>query len=193
MLYRRSFFDTDESLARELVLWVNNDAQTYRQLEQIQRNMTRKLAQDNFDPELAIQGFMWAAETGAKSYSREFGGVWHENFPIAIRRMAAKMLRDEFLAEVEATPQSFERHVFKKDTSKWRSRYPRDAGVRKAFHGGPNQERVEAAIRNIYNILDGVFEGNAVNEWEDAYNLLNQLDRIISNYGYQLDRDLHRR
>jgi len=146
MLHRRSGFDTDESLARELVLWVNNDYQTYRQLEQIQRNMTHKLARDNFDPEMAIKGFMWATEAGAKSYAREFSGVWHEIFPIGIRRLAAEMLRDEFLAEVDAAPQSFKRHVFKKDAPKWRERYPRDAEVRV---GTVQQEEFDGVLEEL--------------------------------------------
>ena len=244
---RFSGFDT----AEELVLWINNDYPTHRHLESIWRNMTRKLAQDKFDHELAVKGFMWATEAGAKSYSKEFGGTWHQNFPIEIRRMAAEMLRDEFMAEVGAAPESFEKHVFKKDVDKWRERYPqrgaavypkdvaeevslsrpdlaagdaiaavltwdptltadevieildqsaadyrddleydkrRGAGVRRAFRSGPNETSVRDAIRTIYDILDVVFEGKAINEWDEAYSLLNQFNRIVRDLGYQLDR-----
>jgi hypothetical protein len=179
-------------------MWVNNDYQTYRQLESIQRNMTRKMGCGNFDSEMAIIAFMHAAEAGAKSYAKEFGGTWHEMFPRDIRLMAAEELRDQFLDEVKLNPQDYEQHVFRKDVKTWRERYPRESSVlhlrraetrlREAARGGPNELLVKDYLRNIYEILDEVFDGNAINEWENAYEYLNELDRIVRDYGYALDR-----
>lgn len=125
---RTAGFDTDESVARELFDWINNSQAPYRQLQSIERNMTRKMAAGNYDRELAIKGFGWAAESGAKDYAHEFGGVWHKMFPKNVRRMAAEMLRDAFEKEVDLNPQDYERHVFKKHLPSWRERY-RDRGA----------------------------------------------------------------
>lgn len=123
-------FDSPESLARELVMWVNNDATIYeRTLMPIWKNMTRKMAAGTFDPDLAVKGFMYAADSGAKSYSREFGGVWHKNFPKDVRRMAASMLLEEFMAEMDVAPESFEEYVPKKYKKDW-PRKPRSARAR---------------------------------------------------------------
>lgn len=126
---RAAGFDSDESVAIELFDWINNSQVPYNQLQSIERNMTRKMAGGNYDREMAIKGFSWAAESGAKDYAREFGGVWHEMFPKPIRLMAAEMLRDQFEAEVEANPESYERHVFKKQLPEWQKRYPRGAAA----------------------------------------------------------------
>ena len=42
---------------------------------------------------------MYLAESGAKKYAREFGGVWHDMFPVPVRREVAKAWRDEFEVE----------------------------------------------------------------------------------------------
>lgn len=145
---KKAGFDSPESLARELVLWVDNDATIYeRALLPVWRNMTRKMAQNRYDPELAVKGFMYAAVSGAKSYAREFGGVWYDLFPPDIRRLAAEMLRDEFEAEVEAAPESFEEHVLRKDLPEWRKRYKESDVRRKAFAD-------PATIADILDIQD---------------------------------------
>lgn len=119
-------FDTPESLAVELVLWINNTETPYNQLQAVVKNMTRKMAKGTYDRDAAVQGFMYAVESGAKDYAREFGGKWHEMFPRDIRLLAAEELRDEFEAEVDINPRNYEQHVYKKHLPEWQKRYPVD-------------------------------------------------------------------
>jgi len=122
-------FDTDESVAVELFDWIQNDYDTYRHLQHMQENMANKMAQGVYDSELATKQFLWAANAGAKSYAKEFGGVFHKMFPKAIRMMAAEMLRDDFEAEVEISPQDFAGRMPKKHLPEWEKRYPRGAAA----------------------------------------------------------------
>jgi len=93
-------FDTDQSVVTELVQFTENDGDIYRQTTtSILKNLATKKAQGKYDAELAVQAFMYLAEAGAKKYARDFGGVWHESFPVPIRRMAATHWRDEFETE----------------------------------------------------------------------------------------------
>lgn len=93
-------FDTDQSVVSELVQFTENDGDIYRQTTtSILTNLATKKAQGKYDAQLAVQAFMYLAEAGAKKYAREFGGVWHEHFPIQIRHMAATHWRDEFETE----------------------------------------------------------------------------------------------
>ena len=121
-------FDSEESVVRELVLWTNNDAVVYeKQLMPIWKNMARKMASGRFDPELAVKSFMYAVESGAKSYVREFGDAstpWYEMFPKNVRLMAAQELLEEFMAEAEVAPETFEPMVPKKHLTEWQKRYP---------------------------------------------------------------------
>jgi len=95
-------FDT-AGLVNELKTYTENDGDIYRQqTTSILKNLATKKARGVYDSELAVQAFMYLAETGAKKYAREFGGpgaVWHEMFPMAVRREAAMGWRDEFETE----------------------------------------------------------------------------------------------
>jgi len=96
-------FDTDKAAIQELVLTTENDGNIYRQTTQpILKNLATKKAQGKYDNEKAVQGFMYLAEAGARSYARNFGDSennWHVIFPIAVRRAAATHWRDEFEKE----------------------------------------------------------------------------------------------
>ena len=96
-------FENDESLATELELFTENDSDLYRRMtEPILKNLATKKAQGKYDSEKAVQAFMYLAEAGAKEYIRQHGSptdVWHEMFPINVRRMAAIKWRDEFEEE----------------------------------------------------------------------------------------------
>ncbi len=96
-------FENDESLATELELFTENDGDLYhRMTEPILKNLATKKAQGKYDSEKAVQAFMYLAEEGAKEYIRQHGSptdVWHEMFPINVRRMAATKWRDEFEEE----------------------------------------------------------------------------------------------
>jgi len=98
-------FETKESLASELVTFVDNDGDLYRQqTTSILKNLVTKMARGDYNRDKAVTPFMYLAENGAKKYARVFGGSesgWHEMFPIDVRRMAATHWRDSFEAEAK--------------------------------------------------------------------------------------------
>jgi len=98
-------FDTPQSLAQELVLFVDNDGDLYRgQTTSIIKNLVTKIARGTYDPEKAVQLFMYLAESGAKKYAREYGDSesnWHKMFPVEVRRLAASHWRDAFETEAK--------------------------------------------------------------------------------------------
>ena len=93
-------FESDESVAQELKMYVDNDGDLYRQQTQpIFKNLITKMARGDYDHDKAVLLFMYLAENGAKKYAQEFGGdsrEWHTMFPINIRRAVAITWRDEF-------------------------------------------------------------------------------------------------
>jgi hypothetical protein len=95
-------FDFDGRVNR-LKMFTENDGDIYRQqTTSILKNLATKKARGVYDSELAVQAFMYLAETGAKKYAQEFGepgASWHEIFPTDVRRAAAKGWRDEFETE----------------------------------------------------------------------------------------------
>lgn len=96
-------FHTDDSVVRELELFTENDGDVYRRTTlPILKNLATKKAQGKYDSEKAVQAFMYLAEDGAREYVRQHGSPgdeWHEMFPIAIRREAARHWRNEFETE----------------------------------------------------------------------------------------------
>ena len=96
-------FENDESVAAELGLFTENDGDIYRRTTlPILTSLATKKAQGKYDHDKAVDAFMYLAEAGAKEYIRQHGSpgdVWHEMFPISVRRMAATRWRDEFEEE----------------------------------------------------------------------------------------------
>lgn len=96
-------FESNESIAEELALFTENDGDIYRrQTAPILKNLTTKKAQGKFDPEEAVKLFMYLTETGAREYIKQHGSlgdVWHEMFPINVRRIVAQKWADEFEQE----------------------------------------------------------------------------------------------
>lgn len=94
--------DSDESVATELVLFVDNDEDLYRQqFLPIIKNIARKIKRGVYNPQLAVKLWMDLMESGAKKYIKEIGGLdedtassWHEAFPKNIREMAAKEMSE---------------------------------------------------------------------------------------------------
>lgn len=93
----------DQASTSELKLYTENDVDIYRRTTTpIVRNLRTKQAQGKYDHEMAVQAFMYLAESGARKYAREYGGgehEWHLIFPIDVRRQAAAEWRDEFETE----------------------------------------------------------------------------------------------
>ena len=148
-------FDTDESLVSELVMWINNAQIPYNQLQAVEKNMARKLSSGEYDSELAVKGFMYAVESGAKDYAREFGGKWYKMFPKEIRLQAADDLRAEFETKVDLRPQDYEEHVYKKHQPQWRERYPKEGSTMRKKAGFDTDESLAVELRDwIVNDYD---------------------------------------
>jgi hypothetical protein len=95
----REEFGGSERAADELVLWLDNDGDIYRQRYiPIVKNMVRKKAQGKYDRNAAVKGWMYAVDDAAKSYVREVRSEykWHDLFPKSVRERAARELRDRF-------------------------------------------------------------------------------------------------
>jgi hypothetical protein len=98
--------DLDEVAAKELYLYIVNDAQLYRQqYEPIIRNLAAKKARGVYNHTLAVKLFGYLVESGAKKYVKELGSadmVWHEMFPKKLRDAVAEELTINFEEEWEA-------------------------------------------------------------------------------------------
>lgn len=94
----------DKVAVDELVLYIENDGDLYRQrTSPIIANMKRKFKKGTYDAELAVKAYMYLVDDGAKKYAKEFGdGVkWNIMFPKAERMEAAKQLEAKYKEEVE--------------------------------------------------------------------------------------------
>jgi hypothetical protein len=86
--------------ATELKLFIDNDGDLYRQMRtSIDRNLITKKARGIYQHDLAVKGFGYLAEAGAKKYAKEFGGTWHQMFTPAVRREVAEALTRNFEGE----------------------------------------------------------------------------------------------
>ena len=60
---------------RELKMFIDNDSQLYNQRYMpIIKNLSKKMKKGKFDKKLAIKGFMYLVNDGAKKYIRDYGG-----------------------------------------------------------------------------------------------------------------------
>jgi hypothetical protein len=92
-----------EAEARELHLYCENDGDIYRQrIEPIRRNLHRKLKKGVYNHEKSKKLWMYAVESCAKKYAKEFGSPnqpWHKMFSMADRKEVAKEFADNFKQE----------------------------------------------------------------------------------------------
>lgn len=97
--------EVDKDAARELELFIENDADLYRQqYSPINKNLAAKKARGIYRHDLAVKLFMYLMESGAKKYARQFGGpgvVWSEMFNVPTRRAAAERFADYFETEYD--------------------------------------------------------------------------------------------
>jgi hypothetical protein len=95
----------DPTAARELELYIDNDADLYRQqFVPIVKNLMRRRANGTYDPVKAIKLFMYLMDSGAQKYVREFGTRGQRidsMFNRATRLEAARNFRDSFETEAE--------------------------------------------------------------------------------------------
>ncbi len=85
--------------ATELVLFVDNDEQTYRQKMGVYRALARKMDHGRYKRALAPKAFATLLIVAAKKYIRQFGAPqdrWNQIFSPLDRRAAALILVDHF-------------------------------------------------------------------------------------------------
>jgi len=93
----------DPQAATELQLFIDNDANLYRQMTMpIYKNLANKMAGGKYSSSLAVKAFMHLAQEGAKRYAKQHSnavGDWKALFSVPTRKKVAEELRDEFEAE----------------------------------------------------------------------------------------------
>ncbi len=134
--HRREDKGLDESVAHELYLFIQNDADLYhQQYTPINKNLTIKKAQGRYDSAKAAKLFGYLVEIGAKKYNKEFGGggsVWHDMFPVAVRKAVAEELRDYF--ETESGLGNYDQYIPKKYQEEMLTGVPEACTIGRVFH-----------------------------------------------------------
>jgi len=91
--------------SRELSIWIINDGNLYRQqTTPIIVYLKKKIKKGTYDPQKALILWKHLADSGAKSYVKEFGGVWHEMFSVADRKETAKELAEYYMEHLQENP-----------------------------------------------------------------------------------------
>jgi hypothetical protein len=137
----RSHGEADEDAATELELFIDNDADLYRQqYTPILKNLWRKMVKGTYDHEKAVKLWGYLVESGAKKYNQEFGGggsKWHEVFSIPTRLAVARRLADSNRGRLEAKEFDFQAVVPAKRSSRKAGSLgphaPTRAGINKAL------------------------------------------------------------
>jgi len=75
----------DETAARELELYIDNDRELYRQRRSIEQNIARKMKSGRYDPTKAPKLWQYLIDAGARKYAKEFGGSVRDMFPKELR------------------------------------------------------------------------------------------------------------
>lgn len=88
----------DTQAAHELKLYIDNDGPLYRGMTtSILKNLVAKKARGQYKHDLAVKGFGYLTEAGAKKYAQEFGtGPWHKMFDVSTRKQVAEELTRDF-------------------------------------------------------------------------------------------------
>ena len=96
--------EANEDEVRELVLYIENNADLYRQQsEPIMRNLSRKWDKGIYDHDLAQKLWYYLAVNGAKKYGQEHGtGNGLKMFSPDVRRAVAKEMSDSWMEELKA-------------------------------------------------------------------------------------------
>ncbi len=99
--------EVSEDDVRELVLFIDNDGDLYRQMTTpIMKNLAKKMLKGTYNHELAVKGWGHLANAGAKKYTQEFGTPGpngsYGNFDVATRKAAAAELAEAFESAVKA-------------------------------------------------------------------------------------------
>lgn len=99
-------FESPESIAAELSIYLDNEEPLYRKKLAIAKNLEKMIKRGTYDHKKAPQAWSYVVEDAAKSYSKEFGTggkrEWASFFPPAIRRAVAEDLADRWYANAKA-------------------------------------------------------------------------------------------
>ena len=92
----------DDTAARELALYIENDYQLYAQyIVPYIQCLHKKREKGTYDPEKALPGWERIATEGAKMYENEFLSVrYYRVFNKATREEVARQLQESFLEQV---------------------------------------------------------------------------------------------
>jgi len=88
----------------ELVLYLENDSEMYRQQDVIVKSLVRKMRSGRYDHTLAPKLWQYWVDAGAKRYLHEFdapGARVQDVFPVQVRRQVAQFFADQFHDEAE--------------------------------------------------------------------------------------------
>lgn len=80
----------------DLELYINNTAELYPQRQSIWKNLATKKARKEYKHDLAVKAFGYLVESGAKRYTKELGGTWHQKFNVPTRKAVAEKLTSSF-------------------------------------------------------------------------------------------------
>lgn len=98
--------DANGDAATELLLYIENDGDLYRQyFIPTVKNLQKKLDKGIFDSDKAIKLWMFLIDAGAKKYTKEHGSPgdsWNDLFNKATRLVVAHGFNESFLAEIKA-------------------------------------------------------------------------------------------
>jgi hypothetical protein len=143
----------DMQAATALKLYIDNDGTLYRQMTtSILKNLAAKKARGQYKHDLAVKGFGYLTEAGAKKYTQEFGsGPWHKAFDVATRKRAAEALTKDFETEYALgnydalIPKKYQKQA--KGSAPIKPRYPQgDEGRDKPYHG-PSEDYPRSPAR----------------------------------------------
>ena len=90
------------SEATELLLFIENDGEIYRQrIEPITKNLAKKKKKGVYQETGAVKLWLYAVIDGAKKYAKEFATAkeWSKIFPPSVRLEVAKQLAKRFEEE----------------------------------------------------------------------------------------------
>lgn len=81
----------------ELKLYIDNDAQLYRQqMQPIYKNLSLKMKKRTYNRIGATKLFLYLVVNGAKKYAKDFGGKWNVMFSVSDRLAVARALEEDF-------------------------------------------------------------------------------------------------
>lgn len=135
----------DQAAARELELFIDNDADLYRQqTTPILKNLWRKMVNGTYDFEKSVKLLGYLVENGGKKYAREFSSSerdWTRIFNPDTREYVARVLADNMRRQLEAREFDFQQVQPAKRSS-------RKAGTLGAH--APKKKNINDALAAMY-------------------------------------------